>query len=171
MSTFLTPDQESLAGEIGELLVARGERVAVAEATTGGLISAALLWVAGASRYYAGGGVVYTLNSRIALVGVPAEQYADYQGTTPELLAFLAEAMRERLGAAWAIAESGLAGPTGGRTGAPAGRTTMAVAGPVARTQVIETGSADRGANMVEFTTASLRFLRDAILEAPPAVA
>jgi nicotinamide-nucleotide amidase len=110
--------------------------------------------------------VVYTLNSRIALVGVPAEQYANYQGTTPEMLAYLATALRERLGCAWAIAESGLAGPTGGRTGAPAGRTTMAVSGPVSRTQVIETGIADRGENMVEFTTRSLRFLRDAIAEA-----
>lgn len=166
MSTFLTAEQEALATEIGERLVARGERVAVAEATTGGLISSALLWVAGASRYYAGGAVVYTLNSRIALVGVLAEQYANYRGTTPEMLAFLATALRERLGCAWAIAESGLAGPTGGRTGAPAGRTTMAVSGPVSRSQVIETGIADRGENMVEFTTRSLRYLRDAILEA-----
>jgi PncC family amidohydrolase len=166
MSTFLNADQEALSNEIAERLIARGERVAVAEATTGGLISAALLWVAGASRYYGGGAVVYTLNSRIALVGVPAEQYANYQGTTPEMLAFLAESMRTRLDVAWAIAESGLAGPTGGRTGAPAGRTTMAVAGPVARTQVIETGIADRGENMVEFATRSLRFLRDAIVEA-----
>src|SRR6185503_21024321 len=107
MSTFLNAYQEALANEIAERLIARGERVAVAEATTGGLISAALLWVAGASRYYGGGAVVYTLNSRIALVGVPAEQYANYQGTTPELLSFLAEAMRQRLGVAWAIAESG----------------------------------------------------------------
>lgn len=166
MSTFLNVEQEALATEIAERLTARGETVAVAEATTGGLISAALLWVAGASRYYAGGAVVYTLNSRIALVGVPAEQYANYRGTTPEMLAFLAEAMRARLGATWAIAESGLAGPTGGRSGAPAGHTTMAVAGPVERTQVIETGNADRGENMGAFTTASLRFLRDALLEA-----
>lgn len=169
MTGFLNAEQESLALEISALLIGRGETVAVAEATTGGLISAALLWVAGASRYYVGGGVVYTLRSRTGLAGVPAEQYANYQGTTPEIVASLAESMRQRLGTTWCIAESGLAGPTGGRAGASAGRTTIGVAGPVARTTVIETGLSDRGANMVEFTTRSLRFLCDAIREAAAA--
>ena len=166
MGTFLNDEQERLANEIATQLTERGETVAVAEATTGGLISAALLSVAGASRYYAGAGVVYTLGSRTALAGVPAEEYENYRGTTPEMIATLAESMRERLGATWCIAESGLAGPTGGRAGAPAGRTTMGVAGPVARTEVIETGLSGRMANMVEFTTRSLTFLSDAIREA-----
>lgn len=166
MAAFLNAEQEALASEIAVLLLDRGERVAVAEATTGGLISAALLSVAGASGYYAGGGVVYTLKSRIALAGVPAEQYENYRGTTPEMLAFLAAAMRERLEATWAIAESGLAGPTGGRSGAPAGRTTISVDGPVTHTEVVETGLDDRVANMIEFTTLSLRALRDAIQQA-----
>lgn len=166
MSTFLNAEQEGLAQEIASLLTERGETIAVAEATTGGLISAALLWVAGASRYFVGGGVVYTLKSRTALAGVSPEEYANYRGTTPELLASLAESMRQQLGTTWCIAESGLAGPTGGRAGAPAGRTTIGVAGPVARTVVVETGLSDRGENMAEFTTRSLRFLRDAIREA-----
>lgn len=166
MSTFLSPEQEALATEIAERAAARGESVAVAEATTGGLVSSALLWVAGASRFYAGGGVVYTRNSRIQLAGVPAAEYENYQGTTEALIASLAEAMRTRLGATWCIAESGLAGPTGGRSGAPIGRTTIGVAGPVARTQVVETGVTDRGENMSLFTTLALRYLRDAIAEA-----
>ncbi len=166
MSTFLSPEQEALATEIAERAAARGESVAVAEATTGGLVSSALLWVAGASRFYAGGGVVYTRNSRIQLAGVPAAEYENYQGTTESLIASLAEAMRTRLGATWCIAESGLAGPTGGRSGAPIGRTTIGVAGPVARTQVVETGVTDRGENMSLFTTLALRYLRDAIAEA-----
>ena len=166
MSAFLNDEQERLALEIASQLTERGETVAVAEATAGGLISAALLWVAGASRYYAGGGVVYTLGSRTALAGVPAEQYENYRGTTPEMLATLAESMRLRLGATWCIAESGLAGPTGGRFGAPAGRTTVSVAGPVVRTEVIETGLSDREANMVEFATRGLSFLSRAIQEA-----
>ena len=167
MSTFLSAEQESLAEEIASLLVGRGETVAVAEGTAGGLVSAALLWVPGASRYYRGGGVLYTLPSRIALAGVAPEVYANYRGTTEQMLAALGEAMRARLETTWCIAESGLAGPTGGRSGAPPGRTTLAVAGPVARTAVIETGTADRGENMVRFTTLALRFLRDAIREAP----
>lgn len=163
---FLTDEQNTLALEIAALLTGRGEKVAVSESTTGGLLSAALLSVGGASRYFAGGGVVYTLASRTALAGVPAEQYVNYRGTTPEMLATLAEAMRERLGATWCIAESGLAGPTGGRFGAPAGKTTLSVAGPVTRTEVMETGLSDRIENMVEFTTLALRFLKQAIQDA-----
>jgi nicotinamide mononucleotide (NMN) deamidase PncC len=83
------------------------------------------------------------------------------------MLATLAESMRLRLGATWCIAESGLAGPTPGRSGAPPGRVTIGVAGPVSRVEVINTGMADREANMIEFTTLALRFLRDAIREAP----
>ena len=169
MSTFLNADQEALALEIASLLTERGETVSVAEATSGGLTSAALLWVAGASKYYVGGGVVYTLKSRTGLAGVPAEQYVNYQGTTADIIAGLAKSMRERLGTTWCIAESGLAGPIGGRNGAPAGRTTIGVAGPVTRTEVFETGISDRGGNMVEFTTLALRYLRDAIREAGPA--
>ncbi len=162
---FLNEEQQRLAAEIGTRLTERGETVAVAEATAGGLISAALLSVAGASRFYRGGAVVYTLDSRTALAGVPPEQYANYRGTTPEMLAFLAESMRQRLEATWCIAESGLAGPTGGRFGAPPGRTTVGVAGPVARTEVFETGLSNREANMVEFATLGLRFLSNAINE------
>ena len=79
---FLNDEQQQLANDIAERLIARGETLAVAESTSGGLVSAALLAVAGASRYYAGGGVLYTLNSRTALAGVPAETYANYRGTT-----------------------------------------------------------------------------------------
>ena len=166
MASFLNPEQKALAQEIAALLMERGETVCVAEATTGGLTSAALLWVAGASKYYAGGGVVYTLNSRTVVAGVDPARYANYQGTTPAMIAELAESLRQRLGATWCIAESGLAGPTPGRSGAPPGKTTVGVAGPVSRTQVFETGIADREANMIEFTTLSLRFLRDAIEDA-----
>jgi nicotinamide-nucleotide amidase len=166
MASFLNDEQQALADEIAGLLTQRGETVAVSESTTGGLVSAALLRVAGASKYYAGGGVVYTLSSRTALAGVPASRYENYQGTTPEMLAELAESLRQRLEATWCIAESGLAGPTPGRSGAPPGHTTIGVAGPVNRVEVYETGTTDREANMIEFTTLALRFLRDAIKDA-----
>jgi nicotinamide-nucleotide amidase len=165
LAAFLNKGQEALAGEIASLLTGRGETVAVAELTSGGLVSAALLSVAGASRYYVGGGVVYTLKSRTALAGVAAEQYENYRGTTPEMLTSLAESMRERLGATRCVAESGLAGPGGGRS-APAGRTLVSVVGPRTANVTLETGSADREANMAAFTTFALRTLCDAILDA-----
>lgn len=163
---FLSQEQEKLANEIATQLVERGDTVAVAEGTTGGLISAALLSIAGASRYYAGGGVVYTLDSRTTLAGVSPAEYANYRGTTPKMISSLAESMRLRLGATWCVAEAGLAGPTGGRFGGTPGRTTIGVAGPVARTEAFETGVSDRVANMVKFTTLSLRLLSAAVQEA-----
>ena len=166
MASFLNPEQQALAHQIASQLIERGETVAVAEGTSGGLISSALLWVTGASRYYAGGGVLYTLNSRIILAGVPAELLADYRGTTEKIIMVVAESMRQRLGATWCLAESGLAGPTGGRSGQPPGRTTFGVAGPITRSEVIETGMADREANMIEFTTRGLRLLSRVLAEA-----
>src|SRR5215470_6672498 len=94
--SFLTDEQKDLANEIAALLTERGETVCVAESTTGGLVSAALLWVAGASKYYAGGSVLYTLGSRTALAGVPASMFENYRGTTPEMIAVIAEAIRPR---------------------------------------------------------------------------
>jgi len=165
--TFLTETQSALAEEIATLLTTRSEKVAVAESSAGGLISAALLHIPGASRYYAGGGVVYTLASRTQLAGSDPALYENYKGTTPEMLTSLAESMRTRLDATWCIAESGLAGPTGSsRSTAPIGRTALAVAGPITRSELFETGLDDRAANMSEFTTLALRFLRDAIAEA-----
>jgi len=166
MPSFLTDEQTTLTEEISELLITRGEKIAVAESSAGGLISAALLSVPGASRYYSGGGIVYTLASRTQLAGVPTESYTNYRGTTPEMLTDLLESMRERLGSDWCVGESGLAGPGAGRNGAPAGRVAIGVTGPVTRTELLETGLSDRAENMVEFTTRSLSLLRGAIVEA-----
>jgi nicotinamide-nucleotide amidase len=167
MASFLTGEQKQLAEQIAALLTDHGETVTVAESTAGGLISAALLWVPGASRYFAGGAVVYTLDSRVALAGVTPESVANYQGTTPEMLLEMAASLRQRLAATWCIAESGLAGPGPGRTGRPPGRAVIGVSGPVSRSDVIETGIDDREENMVRFTTGALMLLRDALREAP----
>jgi len=163
---FLNDEQKALAQEIAAMLTARAETVAVAESTAGGLVSAALLWVPGASRYYAGGAVLYTLHSRVALAGAPAELFENYQGTTPAMLEAVAESVRAKLDARWCVAESGLAGPTPGHSGAPPGRCTLGVVGPISRFEVIETGISAREANMIEFMTRALRLLRDTVREA-----
>ncbi len=166
MASFLNAEQEELANDIARLLTSRGETVCVAEATAGGLVSAALLWVPGASKYYAGGGVVYTLSSRTVLAGITPIDPATYEGTTAAMVAEMAESLRQRLGSTWCIAVSGLAGPTPGRSGAPPGRVNIAVVGPVRRAETINTGTADRTENMILFTTLALRMLRDAIRSA-----
>ena len=165
MSTFLSSQQREIVEEIANMLINRSEKIAVAESTAGGLISAALLSFPGASRYYAGGGVVYTLNSRIQIAGVSPEEYENYRGTTEEMLATLVKSMRQKIGADWCIGESGIAGPAGGRSKHTKGRTVIGVSGPINRTTTIETETLDRETNMIEFATASLLFLNDSIKE------
>ena len=150
-----------LAEKIAVRLIERKETVAVAEGSAGGLISAALLAVPGASAYFMGGAVVYTAPSRQAFADIsPDEMKA--KGVRPAsepYAALLASQVRKRLGTTWALAEAGAAGPTGNRYGDPAGHTCIAVAGPSERTFTLRTGSADRKANMRAFAARALELL------------
>jgi len=155
----LTP----LTVRLGESLKRRGDKIAVAESSTGGLISAALLAVPGASAFFLGGGVIYTQRSRDELLRLTAAMLPGVRSSTEAYARALAEQVRERLGATWGLGETGAAGPTGNRYGDAAGHSCIAVAGPVTRTLTIETGKADREANMWAFTQAALELLETAI--------
>lgn len=154
-----------LAQTIGTLLKERGETVVAAESAAGGLISAALLAVPGASAYYLGGGVIYTHASRRGLLGLSGNQVT-MQGASEEFALLMANTARERVGATWAVGETGAAGPTGSRYGHPAGHVALAVAGPVERAATIETGSDDREENMWRFAEEALKLLEAAVGEA-----
>ena len=151
------------AEKIAALLKARKETVAVAESSSGGLISAALLAVAGASEYFAGGAVPYNRNALMKLLSVEEERL---RGPTPgsEANALLrAQLVRSHLSATWGLSEAGVAGPTGSRYGYAPGRTAIALSGPVERAQIIETGSSDRVENMYAFASAALNLLESAL--------
>lgn len=152
-----------LAERAAALLKARGETVAVAESSAGGLVAAALLAQPGASAYFRGGAVVYTRDARRALLGIPDAALDGVPPNSEPLAALLADAARVRLGATWGLGETGAAGPAGNRYGHPAGRACLAVAGPAARGVTLETGSADRGANMRSFGGELLRLLVGAL--------
>jgi nicotinamide-nucleotide amidase len=155
------------AQKLGALLKDRHETVAVAESTTGGLISAALLSVAGASAYFVGGGVVYTLKARRAILEVPDSAFAGIKSVNEEGAMILARAARERFAVTWSISEIGASGPTGNRYGDPAGHSCIAVAGSVERSITVETGNGDRIANMRAFAAAALDLLTQSIGAAP----
>jgi len=148
-----------LAGKIGAMLKDRRENIAVAESTTGGLISAALLSVPGASAYFIGGAVVYTLKARRAMLDVPDSAFAGIKSVTEEGAMILARAALARFAVTWSIAEIGASGPTGNRYGDKAGHSCIAVAGPLERSITVETGVADRVANMRTFSAAALNLL------------
>ena len=150
----------ALAEKIAVRLIERKQTVAVAEGSAGGLISAALLAVPGASAYFLGGAVVYTRQSRRLLLDIPDAALDGMRPSTEPYALLMARTARERFAASWALAETGATGPTGNRYGDAAGHSCMGVAGgpePVAMT--LETGSADRLANMHVFAATALEFL------------
>lgn len=151
-----------LAAAVGEGLKTRGQKVAVAESSSGGLISAALLAVPGASAYYLGGAVVYTGKARMSLLEIPREAVAGMRSASEPYALLLARTVRERFGADWGLSETGAAGPTGNGYGDPAGHTCIAVSGPLELVITLQTGSDDRAANMDAFAAAALDLLRRA---------
>jgi nicotinamide-nucleotide amidase len=152
-----------LAEALAVRLKARGDTLAVAESAAGGLVSAALLAQPGASAYYRGGAIVYTGAAKEALVGLSAADIAAHRSATEGYALMLARTMRERMGSTWALAESGASGPSGNRYGDAAGHTCLAVSGPVERVLTLETGHADRVANMRAFAAAVLALLGECL--------
>ncbi len=149
------------AEKVAALLKQRNETIAIAESAAGGLISAALLAVPGASAYFLGGTVLYTRRSWRALRDFSDELFA---GTTPATEAnalIRAKIIRERIGADWGLGETGAAGPKGGSYGNPAGLACLAVIGRVERAITIETGSSERVDNMHAFAAAALELLAE----------
>ena len=159
---------ELLAGLCAPLaarLVARGDTVAVSESSTGGLISAALLSIPGASAYFLGGGVIYTQAARRRLLAIPDDAVRGIRSSTEAAALLNARTIRERLGTTWGLGETGAAGPTGNRYGDAAGHSCIAVTGPLERSRTIETGRADREANMWIFTRAAFALLDECLAE------
>jgi PncC family amidohydrolase len=153
----------SLAEAVADRLKAGRKTIAVAESSSGGLISAALLAVPGASAYYLGGAVVYTGRARMRLLDLSREAVSGMRSASEPYALVLARTARIRFDADWGISETGAAGPTGNAYGDAAGHTCVAVSGPAERVLTLETGSADRAANMTAFATAALELLLKAI--------
>src|SRR3989475_2296863 len=153
------PDLTALAASLGALLKDRGETVAVAESAAGGLISAALVAVPGASAYYLGGSVIYTQASRRGILHMPDEAYAGMRASTEPYALLNARAIREHVGATWGLGETGASGPTGNRYGDAAGHACIAVAGPVERTLTVETRVAGRRTKKWVFTKGAVEIL------------
>jgi nicotinamide-nucleotide amidase len=158
MQTLL-PIAEQIAARLSE----RRESIAVAEGSAGGLISAALLAVPGASKYFLGSAVIYTASARSALLAIEAADMAGMRPASEAYAALLARRIRDRLGATWGLAETGASGPSGNRYGDPTGHTCIALVGPSEIAITLKTGSADRHANMRAFALRALELAADVI--------
>lgn len=147
-----------LAAPIGVRLKERKDTIAVSESSAGGLVSASLLAVPGASAYFLGGGVIYTQAARRGLLNLP-EDVIKMRAATEDYALIVARAVRNRLGATWGFCETGASGPTGNRYGDAAGHTCFALVGPEERSMTLETGLSDREENMWRFAEAAFAFM------------
>src|SRR5246127_2098539 len=149
----------AIAEKIAGRLIERRQTIAVAESSTGGLISAALLAVPGASAYFLGGGVIYTRDARRILMDIPDDAMKGIRSASESYAKLLASQIRQRFSCDWGLSETGATGPTGNRYGDAAGHSCMAVAGASEQlVMTLETGSADRLANMHVFASTALNF-------------
>jgi nicotinamide-nucleotide amidase len=156
-------DLTTLGQSVGALLKERKHTIAVAESSAGGLISAVLVAVPGASAFFLGGSVIYTLEARRALLSLKDEAFTGIRASTEEYALRMARAVRQHLGTTWGLSETGATGPTGNRYGDAAGHACIAVAGPVEQVITIETRHSGREANMWTFTVAALELLETSI--------
>ena len=152
-------DLIGIAEQIATRLVARKETIAVAESSTGGLISAALLAVPGASNYFLGSAVVYTRDARRILMGIADEDMKGIRSASEPYAKLLASRVRDRFSTNWGLSETGATGPTGNRYGDAAGHSCIAVAGVTTTAITLETASADRLGNMHTFAATALNLL------------
>jgi nicotinamide-nucleotide amidase len=149
--------------------------VAVAESATGGLISASLLSIPGASTYFLAGATVYTYASRNEFLDLHRDDVAHLQPMTEAMAAHFAETVRAKFDADWGVAELGVAGPGGVpyNGGIDPGTSVIAVAGPRTASTTTRTGSNDREANMWAFARGALGLLHKTVVSftaygAPP---
>nr|WP_093169077.1 CinA family protein [Variovorax sp. YR216] len=170
MNTSLGGDLPALAvlaERVGACLRRRGESVAVVESSAGGLVSASLLAIPGASAFYLGGAVVYSRRAGRALLGLTAADLAGMRGETEPYALLVAGRIRDSHRATWGLSESGASGPSGSPYGDPPGRVCLAVVGATSVAKTIETGGVERATNMDMFARHLLQ-LFDEVLRARP---
>ena len=159
------PDLNATAASVGALLKEKGQNIAVSESSCGGLLSACLVSIPGASAYYVGGLVVYTRAAQKGLLQVPDEAMANIRASTEKYARLNAKTVQKALGTTWALSETGASGPTGNRYGDASGHACIAVFGPVEKAITVETGSTDREANMWVFAKEAFNLLEQCVRE------
>jgi nicotinamide-nucleotide amidase len=123
------PD-ESLAAALGRLLLERGHTVTTAESCTGGLLAAEITSVSGSTGWFERAFVTYANEAKHEMLGVPEAMLAEHGAVSEPVVCAMADGARRAAGATWALALTGIAGPTGGTPEKPVGLVFAAVAGP-----------------------------------------
>lgn len=152
--------KEDLALALGRRLAAAGKTVVTAESCTGGSVAAAITANAGSSAYFLGSIVSYANEIKQSQLGVQAQTLADHGAVSEQTVLEMATGARDRLGADYAIASSGVAGPGGGTEAKPVGTIWIAIAGPGgAKARLLSSGK-DRKRNITYTVHQALDMLR-----------
>ena len=156
-------DRLALWNVVGDRLIERGETVSMADGSSGGLITTALLARPGASAYYVGGATIYTGPGAKGLIAGTVQSPSGLQGASEPWVQWLSQSICERLGTTWGIGEGGATGPDGNPYGDPAGHGWVGLHGPVRATRHVLTGESDRPRNMVAFATTALELFAEVL--------
>jgi nicotinamide-nucleotide amidase len=157
---------ETLAEVIGRMLVEMGKSLAVAESCTGGYISHLITSVPGCSDYYRGGVTSYSNEAKQNLLGVKKETLEKYGAVSEQVAKEMVEGAKGALNADYAIATTGIAGPTGGSEEKPVGTVWIAISGPEkTRTKKYVFVGDHRERNIVRSSQTALQMLRRMVLE------
>ncbi len=159
-------DTETLAEVIGRMLTENGQKLAVAESCTGGYISHLITSVPGCSEYYQGGITSYSNQAKQQLLGVNSETLEKYGAVSEQVALEMVEGARRRLNADYALATTGIAGPTGGTEEKPVGTVWIAISGPqksFAKKYVFVGDHRER--NIVRSGQTALQMLRRMVME------
>jgi len=158
--TVYAHDLVGLPRVILDLMLDRGQSLAVAESCTGGLLGAAITSEGGSSAYYRGGVLSYANEVKTDLLLVSPSDLAEHGAVSRTVAEQMAGGVRERLGTDYALAVTGLAGPGGGTDEKPVGTTWIALAGPGGVSAGCYRFSGDRERNRHLAVAAALDALR-----------
>lgn len=155
----------SLEAQIGELLHARGLKLALAESCTGGLVGNRVTDVPGSSEYFLGGIMAYAYEAKVNLLGVSWETLNSKGAVSRETVIEMARGARKALDADIAVSVSGIAGPGGSMPGKPVGTTWIALVTNEAEWARVFQFSGDRVQNKSQAAEAALQMLLDYLHE------
>lgn len=170
---FPSQDIKDLVTKISQRLRERGETLAISEAACGGLISACLVSMPGASDFYIGGKLVYSLKQRLKLSGWSDKDIDNYMGPSEQVALRLARTTKYELGSTYVLSETGFAGPTANLhlnkfddNLQKVGTVYLGLSGPRGEASCTRnTGSIERSQNMVSFAKMGLEFLLEQLQE------
>ncbi len=158
-------DEERLEVLIAPLLKERKSTLATAESCTGGAIAQLITSVPGSSEYFIGSVVAYSNKVKEESLGVNPESIAAHGAVSREVVEQMAEGVRKRLGADYAVATSGIAGPDGGTKEKPVGTTWIAVASAETTKSAVYSLGKHRGRNIRKAALTGLNMLRNLLLQ------